>query len=91
VILAAASDSSGVIIAAIGGATTIVSGLGVALIQISRLSRKADVVQAQTGELKVQMNGQMTALMTRLDKAEEGRRAAEVELAALKERYREHP
>lgn len=85
----AAGDSSAVIIAAISTGGVVVSALIAALVQIGRIGKKTDAVKVQQGELEVKVNGQMTAILGLLDKAEEGRRLAEIELARYKERHPE--
>lgn len=89
--LLAGPDSSAVIVAAITTGGLVVCALIAALVQINRVGKKTDQVQAQQGQLQIQLNGQMTALLERLDKAEEARRAAEVKLARYEEREHENP
>lgn len=86
-----AADGSAVATAAITTGGLVICALIAALVQIGRVGKKTDQVQAQQGQLKIQLNGQMTALLERLDKAEEGRRAAEIKLARYEERDREKP
>lgn len=85
----AAVDSSAVVIAAISTGGVVVSALIAALVQIGRIGKKTDAVEQRTGAIQVQVNGQMTAILAQLDKAEAGRRLAEIELARYKERHPE--
>jgi hypothetical protein len=90
-VILAAGDSSAVVIAAISTGGVVVSALIAALVQINHISKKADAVQAQTGAIQVQVNGQMTAILDQLEAANEARVAAEIELARYRERDHEKP
>lgn len=87
----AAGDSSAVIIAAISTGGVVVSALIAALVQIGRLGKKTDAVEKRTGAIQVQVNGQMTAMLERLDAANERATKAEIKLARYEERNRENP
>jgi len=89
-LLLGATDN-GVAVAVITGAATVITGLGVALLQISRLSRKADATDAKASAIQVQVDGQMSKILEQLQEAEAGRREAEIKLAEMKARHPDEP
>lgn len=87
----AAADSSTVITAAITTGGLVICALIAALVQIGRLGKKTDAVEQRTGAIQVQVNGQMTAMLERLDAANERATQAEIKLARYEERNHENP
>lgn len=72
------------LIAAITTGGVVISALGVALINIGRLSRKTDAVSKVAEATAIQVNGHMTSLIQQLEEANKARLAAEIELARMK-------